>query len=555
MTNPIIQRELVGMLRTRKALVLQILLIIVLSALVILRWPTDARADLDGHLAQQVMNVFGYGLMVGLLLLAPVFPATSIVLEKQRGTLALLLNSPMSQWSILLGKLVGVLGFVILLLLMSLPAAAACYVMGGIDLGSQLAPLYLVLAVLAIQYGMLGLLVSTYANNAESAMRITYGVILIMSILTLVPYQFRRGLVESGLASLLDWFRCISPIPAVMDLLGHGELGGFGITSGQDATGKYLILAVISIVVFALMTAARLRQRVLDRPRSKGLITDEQSEGVQRYRRVMFMWFFDPKRRSSMIGDWTNPVMIKEFRARRFGRSHWIMRIIGGTLLVSLGLMLITTKNSEDWGVATLGSVLVILQMGLIVLITPSLASGLISGERESGGWQLMQMTPLSTWRIVVGKLISVIWLLLLLQIATLPGYAVMIYIDTSNADVVVRVLICLVLTACFALLLSAAVSSLFKRTGPATTIAYSVLILICAGTMLFWLGADAPFTHQTVETVLKANPLAAALSIIQLPGFEQYNLVPHNWWIIGGASVACLLVLIVRVYQLGRPQ
>ena len=37
MTNPIIQRELVGMLRTRKALVLQILLIIVLSALVILR--------------------------------------------------------------------------------------------------------------------------------------------------------------------------------------------------------------------------------------------------------------------------------------------------------------------------------------------------------------------------------------------------------------------------------------------------------------------------------------------------------------------------------------
>ena len=48
---------------------------------------------------------------------------------------------------------------------------------------------------------------------------------------------------------------------------------------------------------------------------------------------------------------------------------------------------------------------------------------------------------------------------------------------------------------------------------------------------------------------------MAAALSIIQLPGFEQYNLVPHNWWIIGGASVACLLVLIVRVYQLGRPQ
>ena len=49
--------------------------------------------------------------------------------ERIRGTLALLLHSPLRPWSIYLGKLLGVLGFAYLLLLASVPAAAACYAM------------------------------------------------------------------------------------------------------------------------------------------------------------------------------------------------------------------------------------------------------------------------------------------------------------------------------------------------------------------------------------------------------------------------------------------
>ena len=41
--NPIVQRELVAMLRTRRALALQVCLVAALSLLVVLRWPTDAR--------------------------------------------------------------------------------------------------------------------------------------------------------------------------------------------------------------------------------------------------------------------------------------------------------------------------------------------------------------------------------------------------------------------------------------------------------------------------------------------------------------------------------
>ena len=134
LNHPIIRRELVSTLRKRRAMVAIVGTAVAFVVLVMLRWPTDARVDLSGAQSRQVFRMFGYGLLASLLLLAPAFPATSMVREKRRGTLALLLNSPMKPWSIYGGKLVANLGFVVLLVVMSVPAAAACYAMGGISL-------------------------------------------------------------------------------------------------------------------------------------------------------------------------------------------------------------------------------------------------------------------------------------------------------------------------------------------------------------------------------------------------------------------------------------
>src|SRR5690349_18318135 len=108
--NPIIRRELLEVLRTRKVVALQLGLALTCALLILTRWPTEGTVDLGGVRSQQVVRVFGYGLLAAILLLVPAFPATSLVREKMRGTLALLLNSPMTPWSIYLGKLGGVLG-------------------------------------------------------------------------------------------------------------------------------------------------------------------------------------------------------------------------------------------------------------------------------------------------------------------------------------------------------------------------------------------------------------------------------------------------------------
>ncbi|MEX1223761.1 MAG: hypothetical protein WEA31_04355, partial [Pirellulales bacterium] len=138
---------------------------------------------------------------------------------------------------------------------------------------------------------------------------------------------------------------------------------------------------------------------------------------------------------------------------------------------------------------------------------------------------------------------------------ATLPGYALMMVIKPILRQQVLYVLFSLVLTAAFAIILSTTISSFFRRTAPATITAYAILIGLCGGTTLVWLGRDAPFGHAVVENVLRFNPMLAALSIIETPGFENYNLVPANWWIIGGATLLLLVVLHIQTWRLTRPE
>ena len=198
MINPVIYREFIGILRTRKALAMLIVMSIAFSLIVLLRWPTDGHVDLSGMRSQQVFRIFSYTLLAGVLFVIPAFPAVSFIQEKNNGTLALLLNSPLTSSSIMAGKLIGSFLFALLLLLTSLPAAAACYAMGGIDLHSQLGLLYLVLLICIMQYTTLALLISTFVQSSDAAVRVTYAAVFAFGILATGPYYLLQGQAVEG---------------------------------------------------------------------------------------------------------------------------------------------------------------------------------------------------------------------------------------------------------------------------------------------------------------------------------------------------------------------
>lgn len=552
MANPLIHRELVTLLRRRRMVLLQCSLAAMFTLLVVIRWPTEPRMALSGSRAQEVFRLFSYGLMSALLLILPVFPATNIVRERNQGTLALLLNTPLGAGRIYWGKLAGILGLAALILILSLPSAAACYALGGISLTGDMLAVFAILGLAAAQYAAAGLLISTQATTTDAAVRWTYGVVLASSVFSLGPHQFLQG-TGTYLSDVADWLRCVSPFAALMALQGAGDLSGVGLLSTTNVPGRFAILSVVLTVIYSVWTMSRLNHTIFDQSRSAGRISDDQSLGIRLARRLLFI--VDPQRRSGSIGPLTNPVMVKEFRCRRFGRLHWLLRLIAICAVLSLGLTYATVTGTVDWGVDMIGGIMVLLQVALLVLITPSLAAGLISTEIESGGWPLLQMTPMSALRIVWGKLLSVILTLLIVLCATLPGYVVMVYIEPGLKLQVQRVVICLVATAVFAMLLSAAIGSLFRRTAPATAAAYAALLLVCGAPLLIWLGRDAPFGHDTVEAALVINPVASALSVIRLAGFRDYQLIPGNWWFLGIASAVCLLVLIAQTRRISRPR
>src|SRR5207244_7741405 len=194
--------------------------------------------------------------------------------EKIKGTLALLLNSPLGSWSIYVGKLGGVLGFTAILLLMTLPAAAACHAVGGTAMQNGILALYAVLSVAALQLSTLALLVSSRANAVDSALRVTYALVLTVAVLPLVPHALMRGKSDAA-AEIAAWVRCLSPIPAVMEVLGQSDVGAHGVVGAGGAVPRYVLLAVIFSAICAFATVRRLNHRLLDRARSAGVIADD----------------------------------------------------------------------------------------------------------------------------------------------------------------------------------------------------------------------------------------------------------------------------------------
>lgn len=547
----IVERELLALLRTRRAVWILFSVAIGFATVVILKWPTNSIVALSGAQAWQVFQGLAYAMLASAVLIVPVFPATSLVREVKKHTLQLLLNSPLKRSAIFFGKVGAMLGFVILLLAATLPAVACCYAMGGISLVGDVAKLYGFLVIVCVQLIVVGLLVGTFARSIEAALRWAYGATFGLVILPVIPDLFLRG-GDGLLASLAAWFKLVSPVPALLQLVQHGSVGGAGLMETRNAIAWYVGIAITFSVVGSIICIKRLSYSLLDRSRSQGVITDDMDRGARTARRVFFL--IDPQRRKAGIPPFVNPVMVKEFRSRQFGRLHWLIRLIAGCAIMSLGLTLATTQGTIDWGVETIGGIIIVLQVGLIVLLTPGLAGGMIAGEIESGGWNLLRTTPLRPSRILIGKLISVTITLALILCATLPGYAIIMRIRPVLYEQVTQVLVSLVLAALVSMLVSATASSFTRTTAAATTIGYGVLISLYAGTMLVWLNRGNPFSHVFVERALSINPMAVALAAMKAPGFEGYNLVPAGWYNAGILCLVLVTVLYLQTRRLSKP-
>ncbi|MCP4173316.1 MAG: ABC transporter permease subunit [Fuerstiella sp.] len=548
----IVERELPSLLRTKQTLWIFVIVALTFSATVLLKWPSTSTADLSGVQARAVFRGLAYSMFVTVVLVVPAFPATGLIREVRRRTMELLLNSPLRRSEIFVGKLVALAAFAMVLLTVTLPAMACCYAMGAISPTDDVLGLYGLLGVICVELIVLGLLVGTIAETAESGLRWVYGATFSLTVIAVIPHIFLQG-GDSIYAVIASHMRTLSPIPALLQLVGDATPGATGAIVSEDLIWPYVFSALVLSLVGSVICIRRLNYSLMDRSRSQGIITDERSASLQVARRMMYL--VDPQKRKSGIAWFLNPVMIKEFRSRQFGRLHWLLRMVAGCAVMSLLLTLATTMGTLDWGVEKVGGIMIVAQVGLILVLTPGISGAMIAGEMESGGWDMLRATPLSTHRVLTGKLMSVSVTLALVLCASLPGYGIIMVIKPVLQTQVVQVIVSLALTAAVAMLISATVSSFLRSTAAATTVSYGLLIFLYAGSMLVWVNRDSPFSHAVVERVLSVNAMAGALNAMEVDGFQMYDGLLRTTWVVSGVMCGViLLVLSVRTWRIWEP-
>jgi ABC-type transport system involved in multi-copper enzyme maturation permease subunit len=176
---------------------------------------------------------------------------------------------------------------------------------------------------------------------------------------------------------------------------------------------------------------------------------------------------------------------------------------------------------------------LLMLETLQVAFLAPSATAGAISMEREKQTLELLIATPISSFAIVFGKLLSALVYVWLLIAASIPLTAVVFVYGGVAPDDVLRGYIVLIVTALGFGALGLFASSMVKRTTAATAISIFSVLFISLGTvfiLIFWqaLANDnngrgaGPIKGSPPAVIAWINPFLAQIDV--LCGTETSN-------------------------------
>ncbi len=167
-----------------------------------------------------------------LLLVMPLLTMRLISEERRAQTLPLLLSAPVSMSEIVLGKFLGVLGFVLVLLLIIAAMPLSLLAGGGIDLGLWVAGVLGLLLLLA-SFCSIGLYLSTLTAQPVVAAVSTFGLLLLLWMLDLAGGSGNGG-------DLLGYLSLMSHFQSLL----RGIFSSAGIAYYLLLTGTFLVLSI-----------------------------------------------------------------------------------------------------------------------------------------------------------------------------------------------------------------------------------------------------------------------------------------------------------------------
>ena len=209
---PVLMKEMRSRMRGIRAPILLFIttgLTILVGLLIVgMQWGSyaDGPYGTYGNMADIGKSLFiGLVILEGILcsLIAPALTAGAVSIEREQQTLELLLLTRLSCTNIILGKLLSSLGFLVVVLLCSLPVWAISFLLGGVDLSQFFWSLAMIFVSVTL-FGAIALYCSTRFAKTATAVAVAYCFCILWLAIVPIFFALFMGIYGYGSSSFTD---------------------------------------------------------------------------------------------------------------------------------------------------------------------------------------------------------------------------------------------------------------------------------------------------------------------------------------------------------------
>jgi ABC-type transport system involved in multi-copper enzyme maturation permease subunit len=341
-------------------------------------------------------------------LIAVVMLSNSISDEIRRGTLDILMTTPINSFQVVAGKIFSSLLQLTLLLAISLPLLAILRVFGGMQWSYVVSSLSITFTA-ALFVGSVTLFLSI-------RFRRPYSVILIMLILLVIVHSIGSLLVAPFGAANNFVARAvvlINPTAAMLQVT-YSTFPDARVAAGSSSWSLHCLIMICASVLVLLASALMIRRSALTQ-----LYHAQPERALPLLKRMVGLtWSGKAGAAAAAIRPVQGPVIIWKELGKPISasvRSHTII-----FLLLSAALVLMCCLSRGAMMVYS------IFTMGLWMIAsarTIAMAATSIAGEKEARTWPILLGTTLDDWQIIRGKAVAVLWRNLPLWLAMIVSF------------------------------------------------------------------------------------------------------------------------------------
>jgi ABC-2 type transport system permease protein len=233
--NPIVAKEYRSRMRTWRSPLAMMIYVLLIGGLGFAIFSSMARANggFGGQAANYGQTLFLYLVLFQMILITfitPALTAGAISSERERQTIDLLFVTRIPPFSIIWGKLLASMSFIVLLLVLSVPIFSLVFLFGGVEL-DQVVYAFIITIVAALTLGFMGVAFSTLLRRTLAATVATYVGAFLLLIGTIgygaiFPTEIDPSATKAPAPPAVTF---LSPIMPLLQIAGGGQFLGFGV--------------------------------------------------------------------------------------------------------------------------------------------------------------------------------------------------------------------------------------------------------------------------------------------------------------------------------------